>query len=375
MNIGYAQSVVQAHRAIPEYLGSFKPPTLRTVVAAEAIKERLAIHDGGAPYPNRMAVSVTELSNLKGGATAFVVAFSGYHPNFKPMPHYQIRMRRYLRDYAGGNGNETIWWATELDKVYHPMHTVSRDFFASAFAGFSPTAAVTAAMVSAKIQEFKGMFQAGGGRPAPPMVLKNNLSRAVKKSAFAGVIGGALALRMNMILDSDVPIVVRELRGFIRHLKGIPTARDTWQKLARFMESVMRNEKVYAARDQEDISFLSTALDTGDAHLDSQIKAAVTAWGGNQYGRYCAEPKGYAAARQLFIDSRIVKEGGTRTEKNNSRSWVEGQLAFWHASDGDTFRVKVVKGPEGAEGAATSGAYMVPCESCKNRSGEMIIGI
>lgn len=375
MNIDYARSVVEAHRAIPAHLGSFKPPTLRTVVAAEAIKARLAIHNGGAPYPNRMAVSVTELANLKGGATAFVVAFSGYHPSFSPTPHYQIRLRRYLREYAGGHDNEIIWWATDLDKVYHPMHTVSRDFFATAFAGFTPTAAVTAGMVSGKIQDFKAMFQGGGGLPPAPLALKANLPRKTKNSAFAGVIGGALALRMNMVLDSDVPMVVRDMRAFIRHLKGISTPQETWKKLARFLESVMRNEKVYAAGNQEDISFLSTQLDTGDANLNSQIKAAVTAWGGNQYGRYCAEPKGYAAARQLFIDSRMVKEGPTRVEKNISWSWVGGQLAFWHASDGDTFRVKVVIGAEGADGVAGTGAYMVPCESCKNRSGEMIIGI
>ena len=304
-----------------------------------------------------------------------MVAFSGYHPNFSPMPHYQIRLRRYLKEYAGGEGNEIIWWANQLDKVYHPMHTVSRDFFVTAFPGFVPTAAVTTGMVSRRIQDFKALFQGGGGLPPAPLVLKSNLSKNVKKGAFAGVIGGALALRMNMVLDSDVPTVVRDMRALIRYLKQISAAEDAWKKLARFLESVMRNEKVFANGDQEDISFLSTPLDTGDANLNSQIKAATTAWGGNQYGRYCAEPKGYAAARQLFVTSRMAKEGPSRVEKNIQWGWVEGQLAFWHASDGDTFRVKMVIGAEGADGVAGTGAYMVPCESCRNRSAEMIIGL
>lgn len=92
-------------------------------------------------------------------------------------------------------------------------------------------------------------------------------------------------------------------------------------------------------------------------------------------GATAAEPKGYAAVRQLNNRSIIYTKDGTRTESNVQWSWLKGQLAFRYSSEGRQFRVTVVKGTEGADGRAASGAYMVPCSSCASRSSEMLIEI
>jgi hypothetical protein len=371
------KTVVTAHAQNLAALGAFRLPSIRTVIAAETLKEQLLVHDSGKPYNGTMAVSVTEVEDLKTNSTSFVVAFSGDHPGFKAGSGYTRALRTNLQALDRSDGEERFWFASELDKVYSPMHAVSQSFFTQAFSGFDPASAVTIGQIMGRIADFKNLFDASTGGSTIVPVMKKQLGRKIIKPAYYGVIAGALALRMNIVNNADVPNAVREVRNFIKYLKRTWPNETKWTGLARFIEEILSNEQISLIDGPTpDCKFLAFNPEVqGDKNLSSALKAAIEAWGSGPYGRYCAEPKGYAAVRQLNNRSIIYTKEDTRTEPNVQWGWLKGQLAFWYSSEGRQFRVTVVKSPEGAEGTASSGAYMVPCSSCASRSSEMLIGL
>lgn len=356
--MSYPDDVKLRHESKQSLLGSFRSPTAKTIAAAELMKELLIESN----YENTMAVSITEFHGHLTAKDLFLVAFSGYHP------HLSINRNDAAKRLSAKLASEArYWFAEEMDRVYHPMHTTTVGFFQKVFGTtFSAASPVTGAMVDTAIDRFATLFE----DPDAYTVMKKNISKQDRKAPLYGVLGSALALRMNLVKQVDVPHVVRKLRGKLAFVRAMTDDQKDakWTTFFNFVKEVLEPPKIGIATPLGENDFTARAPAVGDADIVGVCKEAVQAWGANALGRYCAEPKAYAAARQVEVD---VVFGTQRGE-------VLGQLAFWysHQTQSRLFSPPLlIIGPEGNEASASSGGYMAPCTSCRNRSQEMQIGM
>lgn len=356
--MSYPDKVKERHESNMALLGSFRPPTAKTIAAAELMKELLAESN----YIGTMAVSITEFHGHLKSRDLFLVAFSGYHPNL-----------RINRSEAAARLSEKLssdaryWFAEEMDRVYHPMHATTVGFFQKVFGnGFSAGTPVTGAMVDAVVDKFPMLFEDQRKYTA----MKRNISKKDRKAPLYGVLGSALALRMNLVEQADVPRVVRKLREQIKTVNAmLPDDKQVkWTKFFGFVNDVLSAPMIAISPKVAADDFTSRAPSTGDTDIDGIGKEAVQAWGANALGRYCAEPKAYATARQLEVGDLSGRQSGK----------VRGQLAFWYSNETPSRKFSaplLIIGPESEMTLPSNGGYMAPCTSCRNRSFEMQIGM
>ena len=353
--MSYPEEVKEKHEANRALLGSFRLPTPKTIAAAELMKELL----GEANYNGTMAVSITEFHGHLSDRDLFLVAFSGYHPNLRiNRSAASARLSQKLKSDA------SFWFAEEMDKVYHPMHATTVGFYQKAFGNsFTASTPVTAAMVDTAVDRFPLLFV----NPGAYTVMQRNLSKKDKRAPLYGILGSALALRMNLVLQSDVHRVVKKLRDQIALVRTMQQIDAKWCVFFLFVQEMLRANKVAMPGKAAEDDFSSRAPDVShDADIDGVSKEAVQAWGANALGRYCAEPKAYAAARQIEVSQATGNHLGS----------IRGQLAFWYSSESRGFSAPLlIIGPEGNTASPGNGGYMAPCTSCRNRSAEMQIGI
>jgi hypothetical protein len=364
IDMAYPATVLQRHAANKTLLGAFAPPTLRTITAAETLKTLLQ----SSGYVGTMAVSVTEFKGFLKDRDLFLVAFSGYHPHFSiPKTAANTSLTQALRLLDPGSREARYWFAEDMDKVYHPCHSVTVAFFQKAFgSGFAADTPLTYAMVEGALEKFEGIFaDATSYKKERP-----NLPKTTRNLGVFGVLGSALALRMNMVAQAEVPNVVRLLRAMVGVVERIgPEKCDPkWKALFGFVEEMLQASKVAIPGKVAEDDFISRIPPCDDKQVTEAMKEAAQAWGANQYGRYCAEPKAYACARQLEVGQMLGSQLGS----------VLGQLAFWYSGNtpARSFSASLlIHGPESAPGAPDSGGYMAPCTSCRNRSAEMLAGL
>lgn len=360
--MSYPEQVLAKHEQNRALLGAFRAPTPRTITASETLKTLLKETN----YDGTMAVSVTEFRGHLTDRNLFVVAFSGYHPSFTMnRAAANVRLTQALQAAEPGAGDARFYFADQLDKVYHPMHVTTIDFFKKAFdPTFQATTLVTATMVDSALQRFKTIF----ADPASFTTEKPNLKAAVRKNAIIGVLGSALALRMDLVRQSDVPEVVRALRFMVTVAKATPDPRMAakWREFIGFVQTLLDANQIALPTKAAEEDFTARAPTTGDKGIDAACKEAVQAWGANALGRFCAEPKAYACVRELEIGLLGGEQLGT----------VRGQLAFWYSNPpARMFSASLlVHGPQSEPKQPMTGAYMAPCTSCRNRSAEMLVG-
>jgi hypothetical protein len=362
----HANNVETKHEAKKDLLGAFPKPTLRTITAAETLKTLL----GETGYKGTMAVSVTEFRGYLKQRDVFIVAFSGYHPTFKiNRLAANARLTEALRALDPRSGEASYWFADLLDKVYHPMHQTTVGFFQTAFGrAFGADTHVNRAAIDQAMVNFAAIFS----DPDCYMKEKPNQKAATRKGAICGVLGSALAVRMDLVQPGDVARAVRTLRAAVADVRsGFPFRADSkWLQFFTFVESMLDASKVEIPGKAAGDDFTSKAPTTGDKTIDGACKEAVQAWGANALGRYCAEPKAYACVRELEIGLIHGEQLGR----------VLGQLAFWYSNpDVDpprTFSAPLlIIGPEAVPEQPMHGGYMAPCTSCRNRSAQMLIGL
>lgn len=364
--MSYPAEVKSSHELKKELLGQFAAPTPRTIAAAETLKTLLA----ETAYIGTMAVSVTEFQGYLKQRDLFLVAFSGYHPTFSiKKTEANARLTQAMKALDPTASAASYWFADMLDKVYHPMHQTTVGFFKKAFGDtFTADTFVTRAMIEQGFARFNANFS----DPDSYTKEKANLAAQVRKGGILGVLGSALAIRMDLVQQSDVPFAVRTVRAAVADARrGFPFSVDQkWLQLFGFVDAMLDASMVALQGKAAGDDFTSRAPTSGDKGIDGCCKEAIEAWGANALGRYCAEPKAYACARELEVGQMLGGQLGS----------VKGQLAFWYSNQGSEPARKfsaplMIIGPESETKQPSSGGYMAPCTSCRNRSAQMQIGL
>jgi hypothetical protein len=400
IQIAYVNAVIAAFGAQAANLGQFPAGTVKTITAAEVLKNHLPANNYAG------AVCVVELqAQLR---TVFVVSNSGAANAFND-PGSQVDFHTANEELATYVGRDARFlYGNHSQDLYNPLHDNTVNHLANTISpGFNGAGnLVTLAQAQAVDANVRQIFRQRFGQGAAPAAFgalhggqqahwnqRNatrtqlgapnvgggnlyNLMQSIRQvgqgvlpvnanaqNAVGDLMALALAVRLRLCNAAQLAQIVTLLNNLIGDLRqrgGMDTTRSLTTIAAHTEHLYQLQHSIYINNQPGDQC-------AGPGAVFNAIIAAT--WQMLGQSRFCAEPKAFGYIRSANHDAQV---GGLASAR------LIGQTCIWWTNaggPGNPAGYQVI-GPQGNQGnAALAGSYMWPCPSCRNRSGQMVAGM